>query len=120
MPNKMKPSMCDNLSDIIKALDAMYNSEKFIKKADYWSRCAGEAASILRRVASGELRSVVHAHWIPDSSNPGNDPLIATAIFENWQFRCSHCGDKIIGSKSKHCGKCGALMDGKDDSHETD
>ena len=80
-------------------------------------RAVGAAASYLRKIASGEYAPVIHAHWISDSSNPDNDPLIATAIFENWQFRCSHCGDKIIGSKSKHCGKCGALMDGKDDSH---
>ena len=74
------------------------------------------AASILRRVASGELRPVVHAHWIPDSSNPDNDPLIAMTIEAKMPLRCSYCGGKFIGSESKYCGDCGALMDEKDDN----
>ena len=78
------------------------------------------AASILRRVASGELRPVVHAHWIPDSSNPDNDPLIAMTIEAKMPLRCSYCGGKFIGSESKYCGDCGALMDEKDDNDDAD
>ena len=45
MPNEMT----DSLDDIISALNAMYSSKKMIRKADYWARCAGEAANLLRK-----------------------------------------------------------------------
>jgi hypothetical protein len=71
------------------------------------------AASILRRVASGELVPVVHGRWIghfEDDSKAGPG-----------QVCCSNCGVKLNVSfpRGNCCPSCGALMDGKDDSHET-
>lgn len=59
---------------------------------------------IVRRVASGELVEVKRASWI--ENNYGD-------------YFCSECG-VVISRKGKprHCEGCGALMDGKDDSHE--
>jgi rubrerythrin len=91
----------DSLNDIIKALDAMYNSKKFIRKADYWARCAGEAASILRRVASGELAPVTHSHW-----NRIN--RMATGLQD--EFRCNACGWPVKDA-TKCCPNCRAIMD---------
>jgi len=77
------------------------------------------AASILRRVASGELTEVVHAHWFEDTEPADGD------------IRCSNCGIawpicvqkylQHVGVKKwtnflKICPDCGALMDEKDDS----
>lgn len=78
-------------------------------------------ASILRRVASGELAPVIHAHW--EEVEPGHDIL----------FQCSKCGRIISTSWGScedndtqgcngcdpteewlNCPSCGALMDGKD------
>ncbi len=80
------------------------------------------AASILRRVASGELAEVVHAHWI--HAPRGND------YFSDC-LKCSACGYELADDEvaNKGCPNCRALMDesdvrqthnGKDDSHETD
>jgi Pyruvate/2-oxoacid:ferredoxin oxidoreductase delta subunit len=109
--------MYDSLNDIIAALDAMHNSKKLWWKADYWVRCAGEAASYLRKIASGEYKPVVHGKWL----NFFNDFAIA---------ECSECREchEISPDKKpredyfnafkqfyKFCPSCGALM-GKDDS----
>ena len=83
------------------------------------------AASILRRTASGELTEVRHVHW--KEVEPGHDIL----------FECSNCGRIISTSwgccedkdtkgcngcdpteEWLYCPTCGALMNGKDDSHE--
>lgn len=72
------------------------------------------AASILRRVASGELAEVIHAHWIQgtrkviDGYDYGYEPT----------YTCSHCHHEEEYRKTPCCPNCGALMDGKDDSHE--
>lgn len=67
------------------------------------------AASILRRVASGELAEVVHAKWIKKGTFSGGGETLAI---------CSKCGYPMSWwTKPKHCPNCGALMDGKDDSH---
>lgn len=80
------------------------------------------AASILRRVASGGLTPVIHAHWIEKTSswNMGCEKYLA----------CSNCGERQCDTYSDkgntHCDSCGALMDepvvsqaqdGKDDNH---
>jgi hypothetical protein len=84
-----------------------------------------EAAEFIRRVASGELQPVIHAHW--KEVEPGHDIL----------FECSNCGriistswgscedDDTQGNNGCDpteewlcCPTCGALIDGKDDSHE--
>jgi len=58
------------------------------------------AASILRRVASGELAEVVYAHW-----NRIN--RMATGLSN--EFRCSKCGWSVKDA-TKHCPNCGAIM----------
>jgi rubrerythrin len=72
-------------------------------------------ASILRRVASGELAEVVHAHWIEMDDDCSN------------LWKCSHCGlvwemsndDTPQENEMFQCPTCGALL-GKGDSHEAD
>jgi hypothetical protein len=61
------------------------------------------ALSYVQRVASGEYKPVVHAWWHIESGIG---------------YYCSHCGAGEYEDDSKYCPNCGALMDGKDDSHE--
>ena len=59
------------------------------------------AASYLRAIAAGEYKRVVHGH----------------IIGRGYDLHCSICGESAdIGNN--YCPSCGALMDGKDDSHE--
>lgn len=75
------------------------------------------ASSYLRKIAAGEYKPVVHAHWIKRDIF-GEDPL-----------GCSNCHNSVSVFGYEICPSCGALMDesdmrqtqdGKDDSHETD
>ena len=61
----------------------------------------------LRKIVAGEYKPVVHAHWEWVEISPIKKEL-----------HCSNCG--FHGFRTPHCPSCGALMDGKDDSHETD
>lgn len=68
---------------------------------------AMQAANYIRRIANGELRPVVHAHWIAYKRSyvipyPGID-----------EYKCSNCGCRR-SVKSKYCKDCGALMDEKE------
>lgn len=60
------------------------------------------AASLLRKIASGEYEPVVHGRWIESDTS--------------W-YHCSVCGDSCgaLGDdtpyRSKRCPLCGALMD---------
>lgn len=73
-----------------------------------------EELELLRRVASGELAPVIHAHWIvnTDDFTP--------------KKRCSACGynkpiiagENVGQEPDTHCPSCDALMDGKEDNHE--
>lgn len=98
--------ICDSLDDIIKVLDAMYNSEKFIKKADYWSRCAGEAALILHRIASGELAPVPNGFPVETGQRVGNWKIIG-ADFQSRTITLKENQSDMHQTQS-----------GKDDSHE--
>lgn len=80
------------------------------------------AASILRRVASGELAEVVHANLIPEYIKKQIDEhdyfgnfLYTKKVKKLIGYRCSNCGAWCT-EKQKYC-TCGALMGGKDDSH---
>ncbi|MGX8711640.1 MAG: hypothetical protein ACQGTM_15515 [bacterium] len=83
------------------------------------------ASDALRQIAAGEYRQVVHGKW--KEVEPGHDIL----------FKCSNCGRIVSTSWGScededthgcngcdpteewlNCPSCGALMDGKDDSHE--
>lgn len=74
---------------------------------EYYSKQAAAldfAASILRRVESGELREVVHANWKIDEDG----------------HKCSKCNEYLTDEQYEYgdkrfCPSCGALMDGKDD-----
>ena len=65
------------------------------------------AASILRAIAAGEYKQVVHAHWIKRPF-----PHIGG------ELRCSHCNGIFSTElyRYNYCPSCGALMDGKGDS----
>lgn len=66
------------------------------------------AASYLRAIAAGEYKQVVHGRWRKVS----DDFLdVGDAFF------CSEC-DEPQEKMSKFCPSCGALMDGKDETHE--
>jgi len=75
------------------------------------------AVEVLRRVASGELAEVVHAHWtdyMADKKDWLRDD--GKTVF----IECSVCHEKLCRNlmlSEKYCPACGALMDGKDDSH---
>lgn len=73
------------------------------------------AASYLRKIAEGEYKQVVHAHWIFGSTQG-----------HSW-MKCSNCLVSQSGQTATftYCPSCGALMnesrdgnshDGKDDS----
>lgn len=70
-----------------------------------------KAAADERQIAAGELRPVIHAYWKGQSSNVGYRCVV--------HFACSNCGYEIADDETvnKLCPSCGALMDGKDDSH---
>ncbi len=70
------------------------------------------AVNYLRKIASGEYAPVVHAHWKhysdifpPECSNC------------NWDTEDDEYRNDVM---TPYCPSCGALMDGKDDSHEAD
>lgn len=74
------------------------------------------AASVLRAIAAGEYKRVVHARWKLVSESTQCDLV-----------KCTHCGRSIAVARNvpldewraakPYCDQCGALMDGKDDSH---
>ena len=65
------------------------------------------AVSVLRKVAAGELREVVHGEWTIKQDMRDRAGLFIRIV-------CSNCGLQT-GEKSKYCPLCGALME---DSHE--
>lgn len=122
MPNKLTPhEIAENLefieeAHLIKGLGAEY---------DEMCESVKQAASIIRRVASGELKPVVHAHWIKETAyvHDGYDYSNVPT------FTCSNCRNENEYIHPPYCDQCGALMDesrdgnsrnGKDDSRETD
>lgn len=73
--------------------------------------CSTAAASLLRKIASGEYAPVVHAHW----KNSGYIDCCCS--------NCKDTPDHESGSAVPEydiCPYCGALMDRKDDSNEVD
>ena len=87
------------------------------------------AASILRRVDRGELAPVVHGHIVLKHRHMGgyntiNCPECGTEIetqrpVEGDEPYCSVCGAQLAESFQDVCPRCGALMDGKDGTHDT-
>lgn len=81
------------------------------------------SASYLRKIASGEYAPVVHAHLIPvytenctDEHDYFGNFLYTRKDKKLIGYRCSNCG-AYCDKSQKYC-FCGALMGGKDDSHE--
>ena len=64
------------------------------------------ATSVLRQVAAGELREVVHEKWTIKQDMEDREGLFIRIV-------CSNCG-LLTGEKSFYCPNCGALMDGRD------
>jgi hypothetical protein len=124
--------IAENLDDLAKSIDissgGLFNSLPKIKSELISS--LRSAAADERRIASGELKPVVHAHWID------TDFINSTGEI----YECSNChkfynpAKKAISlgrqeENPAYCSRCGALMDetrdgnsrnGKDDSNETD
>ena len=74
----------------------------------YGALCVG--ANYLSKIASGEYAPVVHVKPRKIS------PQAPGAMFETI---CPKCGSMGFAS-DEYCAMCGAVLDGKDDSHETD
>ena len=82
-------------------------------------------SKLVRQIAAGELRPVVHAHWIPVAKECYD--VTDDEQYPAYKY-CSHCEiSQKWPDHFKHCPECGALMDesdmrqtqgGKDDSHE--
>lgn len=113
MPDTLSPlEAAEILEDIaavsdLKAVDGARSGLVNLSKNDASSLRA--IASMLRKIASGEYTSVVHAHWEQKDCS-------------KWPI-CSNCGKPTLSrgycpAHSNYCPSCGALMDGKDDSHE--
>lgn len=69
------------------------------------------AVNYLRKIASGEYKPVVHAHWIETKIfNP------KTGNIDNG-YKCSKCGLLVGTNKLKYCAKCGAITDEEEDNH---
>ena len=88
-----------------------------VENDPFYNKLIDYSASALRRVKSGELAEVVHAHWI-DYMADKKDWLRddGKSVF----IECSACHEKLCRNlmlSEKYCPACGALMDGKDDSH---
>jgi ribosomal protein S27AE len=77
------------------------------------------AIRLLRAIAAGEYKQVVHAVWAESNQNNSYSCRL---------IKCSNCGETHIvpytipldewAKNRNYCGSCGSLMDGKDDSHE--
>ena len=79
-----------------------------VENDPFYNKLIDYVTSILRRVASGELAEVVHAQWI--------ELPFGRHKCSNCKHLCAFDGDGT-DYISPHCPVCGALMDGKDDSH---
>lgn len=94
MPNEMAPQ---EIAEKLLYLDSHIESDEDV-------RVLSAAASIVRKVANGELVEAVHAHW--------------TKWDDDWfhGIQCSRCGEKLVTKNSpKVCPGCGAHMDGDGD-----
>lgn len=101
MPNEM------TAEEAAKLLENMAKDREWLAIDSIKCRVLRYAASALRRVASGELAPVVHAHWKKADGWPG-------------PAECSNCGADAPCDENgnerltKRCPDCGALMGGKD------
>ena len=69
------------------------------------------ALSLCRKLASGELREVVHGHW-NHTSRPNEDCMGGSHDV----IECSVCNEDY-DSEYDFCPSCGNPMDGKDGGH---
>lgn len=67
------------------------------------------AASLLRKIASGEYAPVVHGRWVY-SRTESEFSVSKCSVCRKERFAISE-----VVTKGKFCPSCGALMDGKDD-----
>jgi len=103
-----------------KAQEALNTLEKIADATfPHFNKSMQLPISILRRVASGELAEVVHAHWIPVAKECYD--ITDDEQYPAYKY-CSHCKiSQKWPDHFNHCPNCGADMrqteDGKDDSH---
>ncbi|CAB1243686.1 protein of unknown function [Ruminococcaceae bacterium BL-6] len=111
MPNEMTAA---EAAEIIEKLIPDIENDMTIYA--YESEALHTAASYLRKIAAGEYKPVVHAHW----------ELVSEGAQCNL-VKCTHCGRSIAVARNvpldewraakPYCDQCGALMNGKSDDH---
>ena len=75
------------------------------------------AASFLRSIAAGEYKRVVHGHWTKQIFN-AHSAGYSVCYYNHAECDVNPAG--LMEAQYDICPFCGALMDGKDDSHEAD
>ena len=94
-----------------KKLDEIIEHEKWLDCESPNIEPLRITASHLRKIANGEYKQVVHARWIEVDDG--------VLIGNGKHLECSNC--HIWSSNIyRYCRCCGAVMDEKEDSHETD
>jgi hypothetical protein len=111
MPDMTPLEAAEKLEDIavvsdLKAVDGKRSGVVKIGRVD--AEDLRIAASYLRKIAAGEYKPVVHAHW-NYTSRPNEDCMGGS----HGVIECSHCKEDY-GVEYDYCPSCGALMDGKD------
>lgn len=101
MPNEMNHA---DLANRILYLDSQIESDDDV-------RALAQAAADERRIANGELKPLVHGRW---------KRQYKSGVIVSSGFVCSVCDCWGSEYETDFCPRCGALMDGKDDSHEAD
>jgi len=103
MPNEMNPQ---EVAERLEKIAKFYGGEAIVKLFEDETCVIRQAAADERRIANGELVEVVHAQWIKHADG---------------SVTCLHCRRRMSQSAYgwPRCPNCGALMDGKDDNHET-
>lgn len=101
MPTEMTPAEAAEQLEKVKK-----NPWMSVKDAD----AIAYASSVLRKLAAGKMVEVVHGEWSEYRRYELTPSLNG--------YQCSVC-KSVVQYQTKYCYSCGARMDGKDGSHET-
>lgn len=119
MPNELTPEECAERLETIAD-----DTERIIKCHGFSQLCLADvstlkqAAAVMRKLAAGELREVVHARWIEYSGEDKGFHYCSKC--ERQAFNFEEENGAIIEILSDYCPSCGALMDAKEDNNATD